>query len=68
MGNLRICAGCLDVGNEKSRHFTGHIASEEAGMEYCATWMKTFIPDIPITYIENGSSYWSVQKPSMQSK
>ncbi len=51
------------MGMKKAAIFTGHIASEEAGMEYCASWMKTFIQDIPITYIENGSSFWSVQKP-----
>ena len=50
------------MGMKKAAIFTGHIASEEAGMEYCATWLKTFIPDIPITYLENGPSYWSVQK------
>jgi len=51
------------MGINKAAIFTGHIASEEAGMEYCATWMKTFISDIPVTYLENGPSYWSVQKP-----
>jgi len=51
------------MGMKKAAIFTGHIASEEAGMEYCAKWMKTFISEIPITYFENGSSYWSVQKP-----
>lgn len=50
------------MGMKKAAIFTGHIASEEAGMEYCAKWMKTFIEDIPIIYIENGSSFWSVQK------
>jgi putative NIF3 family GTP cyclohydrolase 1 type 2 len=51
------------LGMKKAAIFTGHIASEEAGMEYCAAWMKTFIKDIPITYLENGSSFWTVQKP-----
>jgi len=51
------------MGMKKAAIFTGHIASEEAGMEYCAKWMKTFIQEVPITYLENGSSFWSVQKP-----
>ena len=50
------------LGLKKAAIFTGHIASEEAGMEYCATWMKTFITDIPIIYLENGPSFRSVQK------
>ena len=51
------------LGYKKAAIFTGHIASEEAGMNYCAKWLKTFITDIPINYFENGSSFWSVQKP-----
>ncbi len=51
------------LGMKKAAIFTGHIASEEAGMEYCATWMKTFIHYIPVIYLENGSSFWTVQKP-----
>jgi len=50
------------LGMKKAAIFTGHIPSEEAGMEYCATWMKTFIKDTPIVYLENGPAYWSIQK------
>ncbi|MDO8928629.1 MAG: Nif3-like dinuclear metal center hexameric protein [Bacteroidota bacterium] len=49
------------LGMKKAAIFTGHIPSEEAGMEYCANWLKTFIKDIPVIYLENGSAYWSVQ-------
>jgi putative NIF3 family GTP cyclohydrolase 1 type 2 len=49
------------LGMKKAAIFTGHIPSEEAGMEYCATWMKTFIKDIPVIYLENGSAYRPVQ-------
>jgi putative NIF3 family GTP cyclohydrolase 1 type 2 len=54
------------LGMKKAAIFTGHIASEEAGMEYCASWMKTFIKEIPVIYLENGPSFWSVQKPLKQ--
>lgn len=38
--------------------FLGHTNSEEAGMEYCAKWLKGFIPaNISIHYIKNGSSF-----------
>ena len=49
------------LGMKKAAIFTGHIPSEEAGMEYCATWLKTFVKDIPVIYLENGSAYWSVR-------
>lgn len=51
------------MGMKKAAIFTGHIPSEEAGMEYCASWLKTFVKDIPIVYLENGPAFWSVQKP-----
>lgn len=49
------------LGMKKAAIFTGHIPSEEAGMEYCARWMKTFINGIPVVYLENGSAYNPVQ-------
>lgn len=51
------------MGMKTAAIFTGHIPSEEAGMEYCAKWLKTFVNDIPIVYLENGPLFWSVQKP-----
>lgn len=49
------------MGMKKAAIFTGHIPSEEAGMEYCAKWMKTFVKDIPVVYIENSPAYRPVQ-------
>jgi len=49
------------LGMKKAAIFTGHIPSEEAGMEYCTQWMKTFISGIPVIYLENGSAYHPVQ-------
>jgi putative NIF3 family GTP cyclohydrolase 1 type 2 len=46
-------------GRNKAVIFLGHIPSEEAGMEYCATWLKTFIKDIPVTFIESSPAYWT---------
>jgi putative NIF3 family GTP cyclohydrolase 1 type 2 len=49
----------VDQGRKKAIIFLGHINSEEAGMEYCCTWLKSFIKDIPVFYIEKGPSFWS---------
>ena len=46
-------------GREKAVVFIGHINSEEYGMKFCADWLSEFVKDIPIHYIECGSSYWS---------
>jgi putative NIF3 family GTP cyclohydrolase 1 type 2 len=49
----------VDQGRKKAVVFLGHIPSEEAGMDYCSAWLKSFIKDIPVIFIESGSSYWS---------
>jgi putative NIF3 family GTP cyclohydrolase 1 type 2 len=49
----------VDQGRKKAIIFLGHVNSEEAGMEYCCTWLKSFIKDIPVFYIEKGPSFWS---------
>jgi putative NIF3 family GTP cyclohydrolase 1 type 2 len=46
-------------GRNKAVIFLGHINSEDAGMDYCADWLKTFVKDVPIYFIECGPSYWS---------
>jgi putative NIF3 family GTP cyclohydrolase 1 type 2 len=49
----------ISQGRNKAIIFLGHVNSEEAGMDYCSTWLKSFIKDIPVTYIEKGPSFWS---------
>jgi putative NIF3 family GTP cyclohydrolase 1 type 2 len=44
-------------GKNKAVIFLGHIKSEEAGMEYCAKWLGTFIKGIPIHFIENKPNF-----------
>jgi putative NIF3 family GTP cyclohydrolase 1 type 2 len=49
----------VSQGKKKAIIFLGHIASEEAGMDYCSTWLKSFIKDMPVYFVECGPSYWS---------
>ena len=49
----------VSQGRNKAIVFLGHINSEEAGMDYCATWLKTFIKDLPVNFVESGSSFWT---------
>ncbi len=49
----------VQQGRNKAVIFIGHIYSEEAGMDYCATWLKGFIKDVPVQFVESGPSYWS---------
>jgi putative NIF3 family GTP cyclohydrolase 1 type 2 len=45
-------------GRRKGLILLGHEASEEAGMQYCATWLKTFISEVPIEFIKAGEPFW----------
>ena len=49
----------VDQGRKKAIIFLGHISSEQAGMDFCANWLKGFIKDIPVYYVESGPSFWS---------
>jgi len=45
-------------GRRKGLILLGHEPSEEAGMKYCAAWLKTFIPEVPIEFIQAGEPFW----------
>ncbi len=47
----------LTQGQNKAVVFLGHIKSEEAGMEYCAGWLRGFIKDTPVHFIENDNNF-----------
>jgi putative NIF3 family GTP cyclohydrolase 1 type 2 len=49
----------VSQGKKKAVIFLGHINSEEYGMNYFATWLKTFINDVPVSFVEAGPSFWS---------
>lgn len=45
------------AGHLKAVIILGHAVSEEAGMEYCAEWMRSFIDEVPIHFIEAGDPF-----------
>lgn len=44
-------------GKKKAVIFLGHIKSEEAGMKYAAEWLKNFIDDVPVYFIEDQPNF-----------
>lgn len=46
------------AGEKKGLILVGRIVSEEPGMEVCATWLKTFVSEVPIRHISAGDPYW----------
>ncbi len=39
----------------------GHVKSEQAGMEECTRWLKTFIHDVPVQFIATPEPFWLPQ-------
>ena len=48
-----------EAGMPKALIIMGHADSEESGMDYCAKWLKGFITEIPVKFIEAGNPLWS---------
>jgi putative NIF3 family GTP cyclohydrolase 1 type 2 len=46
------------AGEKKGLILVGRVVSEEPGMDVCATWLKTFISEVPIRHISAGDPYW----------
>lgn len=48
-------------GRKKALILIGHANSEEAGMEYCAAWLKEFVSEVPVQFIPAGDPFWTPQ-------
>ena len=42
----------------KSLIILGHIPSEQAGMEECTRWLKTFVSEVPIEFVPAADPFW----------
>lgn len=51
-------------GQKKALIILGHLVSEQAGMKYCAEWLKGFIAEVPVEFIAAGEPYWRPDEPS----
>jgi putative NIF3 family GTP cyclohydrolase 1 type 2 len=45
-------------GKRKALILLGHIPSEQAGMEECAAWLKTFISEAPVEFVPSIEPFW----------
>ena len=46
------------AGKKKALIVIGHVASEQAGMKYCAEWLKGFVPEVPIEFVPAPEPFW----------
>ncbi len=53
----------ISTGQKKGMILLGESSSEQAGMKYCAEWLKTFISDVPVEFIPVVEPYWNLNHP-----
>src|SRR5499433_3236633 len=50
-------------GKKKGLIVLGHVVSEQAGMKYCAEWLKGFIKEVPVEFIAAAEPFWRPDNP-----
>lgn len=54
----------ITSGQQKALIILGHLVSEQAGMNYCAEWLKGFLPEVPVTFMAAAEPYWRPDQPT----
>ena len=50
----------VSSGAKKALILLGQNASVSAGMKYCADWIKSFVPEVPVEFFATPEPYWNV--------
>jgi putative NIF3 family GTP cyclohydrolase 1 type 2 len=48
----------ISSGKNKALIVIGHVLSEQAGMQYCAEWLKPFVPEVPVEFVAAVEPFW----------
>ena len=48
----------IAAGQKKSLIVVGHVLSEQGGMIWATNWLKTFVPEVPITFVPAPEPFW----------
>lgn len=55
---VEYVADATTAGKRKALLILGHIPSEQAGMEECTTWLRSFISEVPVTFVPAKEPFW----------
>jgi putative NIF3 family GTP cyclohydrolase 1 type 2 len=58
---VEYVADAVTEGKPKGLIILGHIPSEQAGMEECTRWLKTFVTEVPVEFIPAREPFWTPQ-------
>ncbi|HEY9166653.1 MAG TPA: Nif3-like dinuclear metal center hexameric protein [Candidatus Kryptonia bacterium] len=55
---IEYAADAVTENNKKGLIVLGHIPSEQAGMEECARWLRTFVNEVPVEFVPAKEPFW----------
>jgi putative NIF3 family GTP cyclohydrolase 1 type 2 len=56
---IEYVADAVSEGKHKALLLLGHIPSEQAGMDECVTWLRTFVHEVPVEFVPAKEMFWS---------
>src|ERR1700730_7533333 len=56
---VEYVADAVTEGKPKALIILGHIPSEQAGMEECVRWLRTFFSEVPVAFIPAREPFWA---------
>jgi putative NIF3 family GTP cyclohydrolase 1 type 2 len=59
---VEYAADAVTEGRRKALIVIGHVPSEQAGMDECARWLKTFVTGVPIEFVPTKQPFWTLKK------
>ena len=55
---VEYVADAVSEKKNKALIMLGHIPSEQAGMEECTRWLKTFVSEVPVNFVPAAQPFW----------
>ena len=56
---VEYAADAVTAKRKKALIILGNIPSEQAGMDECARWMKTFVTEVPVEFVPANEPFWA---------
>lgn len=57
---VEYAADAVTEGKKKALIVIGHVPSEQAGMDECTHWLKTFVKSVPVEFVPTKQPFWTV--------
>jgi putative NIF3 family GTP cyclohydrolase 1 type 2 len=61
---VEYVADAVAEGRHKALIMLSHVPSEQPGMEECATWLKTFVTEVPVEFVPTKDPFAPLKSPN----